>query len=360
MRCVAGMINNCGIIKAEDETLQPPLDDAQIKTLCAEVYRTYRSPLDIDKPHSDRCEKFKENKFRVWQEKRPVRLMVIADTVGSLGIPRVNAGIGFDYPEFYDQMVSTVVREVYHAPCLHDRLWVFQPCLAYNGPGDDKVIIHQRWHPGCHYDIGRQTFRFLRQAPSNQLEKILGAVPNKLSKTIYPNNVLADLILRWMIQAVKDTEDMDDRTSYSIRNIQTKIDACGITIAQADQVYTGSGDIYGDILSYAPAGSVFGVIMKYGSTAVAALNRLFPKLGENIQDLLGIKVILRILTATRDRRIPSNVADVYPYKQTEVVQGNSFTVLSKARIEVRNNDRTKRYPSQTFESFELWKRVFEA
>jgi hypothetical protein len=284
--------------------------------------------------------------------------MVIADTVGELGIPRVNAGIGFDWPEFYDQKVSTVVQEVYHAPCLHDRLWIFQPCLAYNGPGQEEVKIHQRWYPGCHYDIGRQTFRFLRQAPSNQLEKILGAVPNKLSKTIYPNGVLADVILRWMLQSVKDTETNDNRTSNIIPNIGDKIDALGEQIAQADAMYTGSGDIYGDILSYAPAGSVFGVVMKYGSTAVSALNRLFPKLGDNIQDLLGIKVILRILAATRDRRIPGNAAEVYPYKQAEVVGGNRFTVHAKARIEDENREGTKRYPSQTFESFELWKRVF--
>lgn len=362
-RCVAGMINNCGIIKKEQI---PSLSDSDISTLCEGVYRTYRSPLDIDRPQSDRCAKLRGDINRVWQVKRPIRLMVLADTVGALGIPRLNAGVGFDWPEFYDQNVSTVVQEMYHAPALHDRLWIFQPCLAYNGPGEAEVKIQQTWFPGCHYDLGRQVFRFVRQDPKNQIEKVLGALPAMLGKTIYPNEVLSDLIFRWMLQSIQTTERTDQRTGSLIPSLQSHIDAVNSRLAQPTSRQptgpTGSGDVYGDILNYAPAGSLFGAISKYGSVAVQGLNKVFPKLGDNFQDLLGIKTITKILTATRDRRVPGNAADVYNYKSPEPVQVNgvtrAITLETQANVMKTDEKGVQRYPSKTFESFELWKRVF--
>ena len=43
------------------------------------------------------------------------------------------------------------------------------------------------------------------------------------------------------------------------------------------------------------------------------LDRAVPQLGENIQDLFGVKTILKFLLATRDRRITGGEADVYQY-----------------------------------------------
>lgn len=60
--------------------------------------------------------------------------MGLFDTVDSLGIPRLNTGVGFDWPEFYDQKISSEVEKVYHAISLHDRLWMFEPCLALRDP----------------------------------------------------------------------------------------------------------------------------------------------------------------------------------------------------------------------------------
>ncbi|KAF2651530.1 hypothetical protein K491DRAFT_606642 [Lophiostoma macrostomum CBS 122681] len=361
-RCVAGMINNCGIIKK-----QPGMSDSDISTLCNEVYRTYRSPLEIDRPNSVRSLKFRSDANRVWPVKRPIRVMVLGDTVGSLGIPRLNAGVGFDWPEFYDQNVSTVVQELYHAPALHDRLWVFQPCLAFNGPSEEEVKIHQTWFPGCHYDLGRQAFRFIRQAPTNQLEKVLGAIPDALSKTIYPNTILSDLLLRWMLQSVQTVEATDLRSESIIPDITAHIQAINSRLAspsarQPGVGPTGSGDIYGDILECAPAGTLFAPLMKFGSSTVHLLNKVFPKLGDNIQDLLGVKTVLRILGATRDRRIPGNAADIYPYKQAESVrvrgEMRTFVVQQQADMQGRNGRGRLRYPSQMCESFELWGRVF--
>jgi uncharacterized protein (DUF2235 family) len=389
VRCVAGMINNCGIIKREG------LSASDISTLCKEIYKTYRSPLDIDHPTSDRCSKLRADETRVWPDPRPIRFMGLFDTVGSLGIPRVNAGVGFDWPEFYDQRVSSVVQDVYHAVSLHDRLWIFQPCLAYestgnveaqngnvqaqngyvqaqNGNGEAqngnvnaniktaKAKIHQKWFPGTHYDLGRQTFRFVRQAPSNQIEKVLGALPDRLSRTIYPNQVLSDLVLRWILQSV---QTVSKTSTPIIPDVEGRIRDINARLASPPKGSTGSGDIYGNALDYGPAGTIFSALQKFGTKTIALLNMVWPQLGDNIQDLLGIKTILRILTAVRDRRIPGDDAVVYNYKVEKVpVKGvaEANTIEVQAKIAGKGEDGMERYPSRTFESHEVWERIFGA
>jgi hypothetical protein len=190
-----------------------------------------------------------------------------------------------------------------------------------------------------------------------------------LTKTIYPNQVLADVVLRWMLTAVHTVEKHDLRSSSIIPDIERRIEGLHASIAApemgtSDQPTgpTGSGDIYGNVLDYAPGGSSFSAITKIGSKAVGYLNKLFPKLGDNVQDLLGIKTILGILTATQDRRIPGNAASVYAYKDAETFWsgnvGRSFSVYESARMGGRNETGGERYPSRTYESFQLWERIF--
>jgi hypothetical protein len=356
VRCVAGMINNCGIIKREG------LSTSEISTLCQEIYKTYRSPLDIDHPASDRCVKLRNNEARVWPVPRPIRFMGLFDTAGGLGIPRVNAGVGFDWPEFYDQKVSGVVQDLYHAVSLHDRLWIFQPCLAFEGTGPNKANIHQKWFPGTHYDLGRQTFRFVRQAPSNQIEKLLGALPDKLSRTIYPNQVLSDLVLRYMLESVLTVSATSSIQVPIFQDVEGKIRDLNARLAFPPRGTTGSGDIYGNALDYGPAGTIYSALQKFGSKTVALLNSVWPQLGDNIQDLLGIKTILRILTAVRDRRITGNDAVVYNYKKGEEVPVNGLaravTIEAHAKMAGKGEDGMERYPSRTFESHQVWKSVF--
>ncbi|KAF2267350.1 hypothetical protein CC78DRAFT_457628 [Lojkania enalia] len=356
VRCVAGMINNCGIIKADN------LTPSEIETLCKEVYRTYRSPLDIDHPKSEYCKQLRRNSSRIWQVKRPIRFMGITDTVGSLGIPHLNAGIGFDWPEFYDQKISTVVQTVYHAVSLHDRLWIFQPCLALNGPGHDDVEIHQQWFPGCHYDLGRQKFRFIRSDPMNQIEKFLGAFPARLSKTIYPNEILSNLVLRYMLESVQKV----DPSTPPIPHIALKLNEINFLLVSpvSDQSTgaTGSGDVYGALLDYAPVGTLWSILHKFGSKAAEMLNKAAPKLGDNIQDLLGLRSILRILTATRDRRVPGTSEVLYDYKVRERIDVGQavgyFCVEKQAELGVLNEDGVARYPSRSFENYRVWRRIF--
>ncbi|KAJ8117927.1 hypothetical protein OPT61_g971 [Boeremia exigua] len=354
VRCVAGMINNCGIIHRQKETLT----SEQVDKLCYEVFRTYRSTLPIDAPQSEQSRRRRHNADKVWQVKQPIRCMSVIDTVGSLGIPRLNAGVGIDWApfEFFDQHVSTVVQHVRHAPALHDRLWAFQPCLAFPSEKAPNTVVEQVWFPGVHYDLGRQTFRFVRQHPSNSVEEALGWLPNLLSRTIWPNEVLADNVLKWILEGVRD---VDQGSSTIIPNVNDRITEISARIANPLPGTTGSGDIYGDILKYAPAGSVISAVKKVSMFGTSLANKIIPNLGDNIQDLLGIRTIMGVITATTDRRIPGVAANVDRYQnQITTDTGLTFSVERNARMLDPNEIGQVRYPSRTFETHRLWSEVF--
>ncbi|KAF1359276.1 hypothetical protein EJ07DRAFT_120576 [Lizonia empirigonia] len=352
-RCVAGMINNCGIIRRQKGSLTSD----QVDRLCNEVFRTYRSSLPIDAPQSEQSKRRRHNVEKVWQVKQPIRCMSVIDTVGALGIPRLNAGIGFDWApfEFFDQYVSTVVQHVRHAPALHDRLWAFQPCLAFPNEKSPKTIVEQVWFPGVHYDVGRQAFRFVRQHPVNYIEAALGWLPNLLSRTIWPNEVLADNVLKWIVEGIRD---VNDRGTPIIPDVDNEIAQISARIANPKPKSTGSGDVYGNVLEYAPAGAILGTVQKTTSTFTSLLNKILPRLGDNVQDLLGIRTIIGILTATADRRIPGVAANVIDYKNEMMSNtGVEFSVEDRAKMEELNEWNKVRYPSRTFETHELWKEV---
>ena len=354
VRCVAGMINNCGIIRRQEGTLT----SEQVDRLCYEIFRTYRSTLPIDAPQSEQSKRRRHNADKVWQVKQPIRCMSVVDTVGALGIPRLNAGIGIDWApfEFFDQYISTVVQHVRHAPALHDRLWAFQPCLAFPSEKAPNTIVEQVWFPGVHYDLGRQTFRFVRQHPSNYIEEALGWLPDLLSRTIWPNEVLADNVLRWILEGVRD---VNNGSTAIIPDLDDKIAEISARVANPRPNSTGSGDVYGDILKYAPAGNVISALQKVFSFGTSLANKILPKLGDNVQDALGIRTIMGVISATADRRVPGVAADVDGYKNEVTSKtGTVFSVEDNARMRETNETGAVRYPSRTCETHQLWKEVF--
>lgn len=371
VRCVAGMINNCGIIKRRKD-----YTDAEVSRLCYEIFRTYRSSLPVDAPKSEECKRWKGLEDRVWQVKRPVRFMGIIDTVGALGIPRLSAGVGFDWSpfEFFDQSISSVVQYCYHAPCIHDRLWTFQPCLVasteeFEDANEPKANITQKWFPGTHYDVGRMTFRFLRQSPTNWIEEALGWLPDLFSRTIYPNQVLSDAVLRWMVESVHSADEESGNpimpeAGQWIEHLSERLGEAALSSSSRHNEYLriGSGDIYGDVLAYAPGGVVISSLQKTTHTITSFLNGVAPRLGDMIQSVLGVKTLIGILTNTADRRIPGTQADIYPYTEPETVtvKGKevTFKVHDVAQMKAENEAKQVRYPSQSYQSFLLWKEVF--
>ncbi|KAG0047190.1 hypothetical protein BGZ89_005022 [Linnemannia elongata] len=107
VRCVAGMINNCGILRRRDDNGNlldqknngDGLND-QERSLCKEVYRIYRSHDPVDHPEAPRSIAFKRRAS--YDVTTPVKFMGLFDTVGGLGIPYLNPGIGLTFNEFHD------------------------------------------------------------------------------------------------------------------------------------------------------------------------------------------------------------------------------------------------------------------
>jgi hypothetical protein len=313
VRCVVGMINNCGIIK------NPSRD------LCDQVYRIYSSPYEADKPSSAQSKEFREKAS--WDVATPVKFMGLLDTVGSIGIPSLDAGNGPSYPTLWDQIVSSSVDQVYHACCLHDRLSLFQPCLTKRDRDNGKSAphIHETWFPGCHYDIGRQRFKFLRSKAVDLSERLLVLIPNLFSGTLEPNAVLSDVVLRWMLEAIN--HEMPTQTA--ILDIDTKIAKLELQI-KSGKDSIGSGDVYSPqkSLLYAPFGKIISLLPQ-------------PK---------AVYDAISVLMAIRDRRIPDEGAHVFPYK-------DSFEGGKKS-IEELGQVTKERYPSRTYESWKAWSAYF--
>ncbi|KAF9079408.1 hypothetical protein BGX23_004167 [Mortierella sp. AD031] len=90
VRCVAGMINNCGILKRMDKD-GAPLRPSFLERMYCRVYRIYRSDDPEDHPEAPRSTTFKRRAS--YDVTTPVKFMGLFDTVGSLGIPYLNPGI---------------------------------------------------------------------------------------------------------------------------------------------------------------------------------------------------------------------------------------------------------------------------
>ncbi|KAI4729216.1 hypothetical protein E4T49_03057 [Aureobasidium sp. EXF-10728] len=80
LRCVVGMIDNCGIVKT-------PTDE-----LCNLVYQTYTSLRENDNPSSDQSTQFRARAS--WDVVAPVKIMVLLDSVGSVGHGKIQPGFG--------------------------------------------------------------------------------------------------------------------------------------------------------------------------------------------------------------------------------------------------------------------------
>ncbi|QDS72095.1 hypothetical protein FKW77_003396 [Venturia effusa] len=347
VRCVAGMINNCGIIKKRDTA-------EATKSLCYEVYQMYRSRDEEDLPSSAKMIQFREKASwnlndATGKRVSPIKFMGIVDTVGSLGIPRINAGIGLDYPEFYDQNVSAEVEKVYHAMSMHDRLWAFAPCRAKRDPKKHyertrpDLSINEKWFPGCHYDVGRQRFNFFRTS-GNIVEKTLFKIPSLLTKSVEPNEICADLVLLYILEGIQK----EDVHQSLIPHLNDELTTLKNDLATNTTPNLGSGDIYGHIPSFAPAagGFVSTALTTTIDLTIKTANFFTPtlKLGTAVQDMLGIRTITDILLATRDRRIPSAQAVVVELAGAEPLFG-SVSVRERAGLQ------EGRYPSRTFENW---------
>ncbi|EXL64401.1 hypothetical protein IWW34DRAFT_711060 [Fusarium oxysporum f. sp. albedinis] len=339
VRSVAGMINNCGIVKRimnSDGTV----NDVETDLLCHLVYRIYRSDDPINHPRSPQSVEFRRRASwpLIGDEEPeapkllpPVKFLGLIDTVGSLGIPDFVGGVGLDWPQFHDQKVSSVVELVYHAMSLHDDLYVFTPCLAKRNPQPGKPKdfgITQCWFPGVHYDLGRQRFRFLRMFGGGRLERLL-ARWNWASKVIQPNEVVSDLVLKWILEAVKANDPggqviLTPKVDEEIRAANQRM------VSQNRQL--GNGDVYHNIVAYAP----------FGTAIVGLLTTLYGTRWQTNQ-------IYQLFFALRDRLVADRDSRIYDYMAVDgsIPDSGGQTIRELAGIN------SLRYPSQTYEAWRL-------
>ena len=216
VRSVAGMINNWGIIVASrvkeghrEETGSKLLDH-----LCAEVYSQYRSKDPAYAPHGKFATRFAEAYCHDLKGAPPVKFMGLIETVGALGVPRVDSGVGVRY-EFFDQAVSTSVQNVFQALATHDRMGPFEPCFVRRNEksvaskrGRMQFRTEEAWFPGAHYDEGRQRFVFPRQAGS-LLERFFHCLNNRsnlMGINVRPTDKYSNLVLEWMMLKMTEVD----------------------------------------------------------------------------------------------------------------------------------------------------------
>ena len=118
--------------------------------------------------------------------------------------------MGLSY-EFYDQIVSTEVQNVYQALATHDRLKLSTPCFArrnenriqqLNMHGPVEYVTEESWFPGAHYDIGRQRFVGARKAGRFKRAVRFLNDCNVFGITVRPTDAFADEPLHWMLENV--------------------------------------------------------------------------------------------------------------------------------------------------------------
>lgn len=330
VRSVAGLINNYGII----DRARLGLNDAETDQICRQAYYLYKSKDPNNRPHTPDSLDFRvRNSFPLIGDPvpdgqtaplPPVRFMGLLDTVGSLGIPTFTGGLGLNYPEFHDDVVSAVVQDVCHLVSVHDRLWAFQPCLVRRGEGNPSGV-HEEWIPGCHYDLGRQRFRFWRSG-GGWLEKFAGIlsflplIGN--GGTVQPNLVLSDLALRKMLEQIRQHDADHVLLPDTPLNV---LDSLGSMIAPNPRgpYDLGNGDVYGTIINYGPFGSVVGKLTT---------------------QIFGQLAIWRLLFDLRDRAVPRGNANVYCYGQVDLELPPPHILDQLGKV---TEGPVRRYPSRT-------------
>ncbi|KAF9322567.1 hypothetical protein BG006_002287 [Podila minutissima] len=249
VRCVAGMIYNCGILKRRKNGQAVLANDNtkltnEEEVLCEHVYWIYRSNDPADHPESPRSTTFRARASH--DVRTPVKFMGLFDAVGGLGIPFLNPGIGLSFYEFHDTKVSSVVEKVYHALCIHERLWGLEP--YHVSPASIESD-----HSLKFMSVGSLVATTISAAICFSFFDL----EDSLTATIKPNLVFADLALKWMLESIQ--EHSGDELIW---NIDAKIKELVTNMESADDTHTGNGDIYSNIIHYVPLGSLWETLYK--------------------------------------------------------------------------------------------------
>lgn len=136
IRCLCGLINNCGIIKRPEAAL------------IQKALNHYKRNGAAFAPEGKESIKFR-NLYS--HGTREVKFVGVWDTVGAMGIPISFLGLFNDKDEFYDTKLGKNIRIARHAMAIDEHRKDFEPTIWQPRQNMD---IKQVWFAGAHADIG--------------------------------------------------------------------------------------------------------------------------------------------------------------------------------------------------------------
>lgn len=136
VRCLSGLIYNCGIVKRPEAKL---VEDA---------FRIYKTPSKSCKPDGETAIEFRNTNSH---KDRKVTFIGVWDTVGALGIPFSFLGLFDKREEFYDTKIGPNVAIARHALAIDELREDFAPTIWNPREGLD---LKQVWFAGVHCDVG--------------------------------------------------------------------------------------------------------------------------------------------------------------------------------------------------------------
>ncbi|WP_205504619.1 DUF2235 domain-containing protein [Rufibacter psychrotolerans] len=145
-RSIAGLIRNCGILKAE------------YINLVDKAYGLYRDRNEYTHPDSDLMKSFRRNYCQ--EDVTPIKFIGVWDTVGSLGIPLPWFKLyNKNKYKFHDVTLGKTIEHAYHGLALDDKRVLFtpsiwEPCSTVKADPKHPQVLEQRWFAGVHSNVG--------------------------------------------------------------------------------------------------------------------------------------------------------------------------------------------------------------
>lgn len=136
IRCLCGLINNCGILKRPDANL------------IQRAFNHYKKSGATYAPDGDASKKFRHTHSHASRE---IFFVGVWDTVGAMGIPISFLGLFEDKDEFYDTKIGSNVRIARHAMAIDEHRSDFIPTIWDK---KDNMDMQQVWFAGAHSNVG--------------------------------------------------------------------------------------------------------------------------------------------------------------------------------------------------------------
>jgi len=136
IRCLCGLINNCGILKRPDAQL------------IQQAFNHYKKSGAAHAPEGNASIKFRNEHSH---ESREVSFVGVWDTVGAMGIPISFLGLFDDKDEFYDTKIGRNVGVARHALAIDEHRTDFMPTVWELR---ENMDLQQVWFAGAHSNVG--------------------------------------------------------------------------------------------------------------------------------------------------------------------------------------------------------------